>query len=278
MRSNIHKPIVPFFNWVGSKRRYCQRLYRFFPKNYDLNSHTYYEPFLGSGALFLALQPKSAVVGNIDMNVTSAFENIRYDLSEVITHLSEMYKGDVKTNYGNLCGNFTALSGIRQTAALIFVTKHSFGSNLIMKRDRTGFGLCYRNKIIGYNVENMQRASRYLKDHHVAIENKSFTDITKAAKRNDFVFLDPPYINTLSTKKRYYNDSDQISVETLVKEILRLHQKRCLVMLVNSDSPILREALSSTFTCESFDAHESITGVHGKKYSNQRLECIYINW
>src|SRR5947209_1849294 len=47
--------------WVGNKRRFADEIVSYFPKDYS----TYFEPFLGSGAVWAALAPKAAHASDI---------------------------------------------------------------------------------------------------------------------------------------------------------------------------------------------------------------------
>lgn len=44
-----------FINWQGNKTRYLKHILPLIPDNYN----TYIEPFVGSGALLLKLEPKN---------------------------------------------------------------------------------------------------------------------------------------------------------------------------------------------------------------------------
>lgn len=272
------EPLQPLFNWVGSKRRYCSKLLNLFPPDYDIDAHTYYEPFLGSGALLLYLQPVKAVVGDVDPNVVNAFKNVKDNPKKVISSIVSMYKGDVRGNYVNLCKTFSSLDRFKSTAAFIFISKHSFGSNLIYNKDKTGFTLCFRNQKIKTDYENISKVSEYLRDNKVTVKNDDFRKITVNAKKGDFVFMDPPYINTRITRKNYYNEQTNLSFDELVKELLRLHKVGCYIMLVNSNCKSLRDALKPHFKTKTFNADETILGAHKKEYANKRKECIYTNY
>lgn len=271
-------PLHPLFNWVGSKRRYCARLAELLPQDYDLDKHTYFEPFLGSGSFLLFLQPFKAIVGDLDKNVISTFSNVKTNHKLVINYLRKLYVGNVKENYVKVCKNFSKLPFIAQSAAFIFISKHSFGSNLIYNKEKTGFTLCWRNLVVKTDYQNITDVSEYLRTSNVVFKNSDFRDVTKNAKKNDFIFLDPPYVTVRKTQKQYYNDQTELDVDTLAKELIRLHKQGCLVLLINSDCKNLRDALHPYFKCKTFKANEKILGAHGKGYSNKRKECIYVNW
>ena len=50
----------PFVKWAGGKRSIVDKLVNLAPDEYK----TYYEPFVGGGALLYELQPKKAVIND----------------------------------------------------------------------------------------------------------------------------------------------------------------------------------------------------------------------
>lgn len=46
--------VKPFVKWAGGKRQIIDKLKEYVPKEFD----TYYEPFVGGGALLFELSPK----------------------------------------------------------------------------------------------------------------------------------------------------------------------------------------------------------------------------
>ncbi len=49
-----NKLIAPFVKWVGGKRQLMAEIKKLLPKN--ISSYTYYEPFIGGGAVLFELQ------------------------------------------------------------------------------------------------------------------------------------------------------------------------------------------------------------------------------
>lgn len=75
----------PFVKWAGGKRQIMNKLMEYVPDEFD----TYYEPFVGGGALLFELSPKRAVIN--DSN---------YELKNVAINLKTAYKMNGKTlNY-----------------------------------------------------------------------------------------------------------------------------------------------------------------------------------
>ena len=55
----------PFVKWAGGKRQIIDKLKSFVPDEFD----TYYEPFVGGGALLFELSPKKAVINDYNKAV-----------------------------------------------------------------------------------------------------------------------------------------------------------------------------------------------------------------
>ena len=55
-----NKLVMPFLKWVGGKRQLMDDIQPLIPSQIS----TYYEPFIGGGAVFLSQQPKKAVIND----------------------------------------------------------------------------------------------------------------------------------------------------------------------------------------------------------------------
>ena len=60
---------VPFLKWAGGKRWFTSRYLDILPQKYN----RYIEPFVGSGALFFALEPREAVIGDINKPLVETY-------------------------------------------------------------------------------------------------------------------------------------------------------------------------------------------------------------
>ena len=69
--STIKQP-VPFLKWAGGKRWFALRHIDMVPTRYS----RYIEPFLGSGAMFFALQPQIAILSDINSDLINCFQAI----------------------------------------------------------------------------------------------------------------------------------------------------------------------------------------------------------
>lgn len=62
----------PVLRWAGSKRKLLPRLLQYTPRSFE----RYIEPFAGPACLFAALQPKRAILGDLNQELIHAYSMI----------------------------------------------------------------------------------------------------------------------------------------------------------------------------------------------------------
>ena len=73
---SVNPLVKPFVKWAGGKRQLVPTiLANHLPKNYNLQ--TYYEPFIGGGALLFSLQPKKAVINDSNAELINCYKIIK---------------------------------------------------------------------------------------------------------------------------------------------------------------------------------------------------------
>ena len=60
----------PFVKWAGGKRQIIDKLKQYVPDEYN----TYYEPFIGGGALLFELAPKNAVINDSNEELMNVYK------------------------------------------------------------------------------------------------------------------------------------------------------------------------------------------------------------
>src|ERR1700744_2473288 len=63
----------PFLKWAGGKRQLLPDITKYIPKSFD----TYYEPFVGAGALLFSLQPQKAIISDVNSELINCYQVIR---------------------------------------------------------------------------------------------------------------------------------------------------------------------------------------------------------
>ena len=65
----------PFVKWAGGKRQIIDKLKQYVPDEFN----TYYEPFVGGGALLLDLAPKKAVINDVNHELLAIYTCLKDD-------------------------------------------------------------------------------------------------------------------------------------------------------------------------------------------------------
>ena len=80
-----NKLVMPVVKWVGGKRQLLDEINKYIPKKFN----TYYEPFFGGGAVLFHLQPKKAVVNDLNMDLITTYRVIKDKPNELIEALKK---------------------------------------------------------------------------------------------------------------------------------------------------------------------------------------------
>src|SRR5262249_49476323 len=67
-REDVGARLMPFLKWPGGKRWFTTRYSHFLPNSF----RRYIEPFLGSGAVYFHLKPKSAILSDVNSELIAA--------------------------------------------------------------------------------------------------------------------------------------------------------------------------------------------------------------
>jgi len=242
--------IKPFLKWAGGKRSILPLLLDRVPKTY----RAYYEPFLGGGALFFALNPPSAFLSDINPRLITTYAVVKERIEELIRQLKEHASLHNKDYYYQMRRLFSSEQTAVQTAALFIYL------------NRTGFNGLYRvNKKGEFNVpigdyemptildEPLLRAiSERLK--RAEIKQCSFDEVEIVS--DGFYYFDPPYYNTFDG----YDGNRFLAKdhERLANFCRRLDKAGSYFMVSNSDDDFVRKIYDGFFI-EEIMASKSIS-------------------
>jgi DNA adenine methylase len=237
----------PFLKWAGGKGQLLQQYQPLLPKKF----RHYYEPFLGGGALYFALQPKTAFLMDINVELVNVYGCVRDRVDELLARLAvhqrhhgPEYYYEVRAQHALSDDWFQAGLNLDRAARLIYLNKTCF--NGLYRENSKGFFNVpigrYKNPGI-CDPDLLRSASQLLQA--TSIEVQSFDVILEhATTKQDFVYFDPPYYPISDTSKftsysRYaFNVADQIRLRDT---FVALADRGVKVMLSNSDCPFIRD-------------------------------------
>lgn len=232
----------PFVKWAGGKRQLIPILNRNLPESFG----TYYEPFLGGGALlFHILTDKNGQkcsISDLNSDLVLAYTTIRDRIDALITSLKnheKNYQKDSESYYYTIRES-NPRSEIEKTSRLIFLNRTCF-NGLYRVNSKGKFNVPlgkYSNPNI-VNEENIRAVSHILQSSRTAIKCRDFEAVLRDAKKGDLIYFDPPYqpvsatsnFTSYTTKDFTYDD-----LIRLAELCLKLDSRGCNVLLSNSDS------------------------------------------
>lgn len=229
--------ISPFLKWAGGKRQLLPEIRKHIPQNIN----TYYEPFVGAGAVFLDLQFNNVVINDINSELINCYNVIKNNPEELIKELSKFKNSEeefYKIRNWDREENYNKRSSVEKAARTIYLNKTCF--NGLYRVSSKGFFNVpygkYKNPSF-VNADNIRNLSKYFKSANITFLNKDFSAVVEDAKEGDFIYFDPPYypINKTSSFTSYSKDGfsqeDQIKLK---KEIDTLAGRGVKVLMSNS--------------------------------------------
>lgn len=216
----------PFLRWAGSKRKILPELLSRLPKKYNM----YFEPFIGSGVLFLAVRPERGVISDINPDLINLWAVIRDEPEQLITALKPLGSCDKQTYY-ILRKEFNGQADpVRKAALMMFLNRTGF-NGLFRVNSKGEFNVPWDSakKSIKYDIENILEVSRSIKN--TKIVTADYASILKQTNANDFVYIDSPFLETFSNYSGVFSKQNH---EELAKAVKDLNSKGVLFMLSNS--------------------------------------------
>lgn len=235
--------VRPFLKWAGGKRSLLPHLLPLVPARID----TYYEPFLGGGALFFELARtdrfRQAVLSDRNEELVQCYLAIQANVSRVITAL-DRHQYDEESYYRIRDQNPARLSDADRAARTIFLNLTGF--NGLFRVNQAGrFNVPYgghtRARLV--NTERLSLAAKALDKARVKLKTADFEEVVADAGKEDFVYFDPPYVPLSATAsftayaRAGFSDDDQARLANLLH---RLGKDQIKAVLSNSDCPTTR--------------------------------------
>jgi DNA adenine methylase len=251
----------PFLKWAGGKRQLLPALRTWYPPRFS----RYFEPFLGSGAVFFDLFaqgrldgcPATLADGNDDL--IGCYRMLRAHVDQVVAELQRLEEGHHRAPsdhyYSVRADGFNGGRRRVTSSGSALADAHTPQlAAMLIYLNRTGFnGLFRLNGDGDFNVplgryarpricdeDGLRAAAAALRQPGVAIVHGPFATSVEEATRGDFVYFDPPYapLSATSTFTGYTADgftpADQ---QQLQRVVLTLAARGCHVVLSNSTAP-----------------------------------------
>ena len=237
----------PFVKWAGGKRQILDELKKHIPQEYD----TYYEPFIGGGALLFEMSPKKAVINDSNKELMNVYEVLCDDkkfkkmcgvLNDYEANHSEEFYYEIR-NKDREKQKFSRLADYTRAARTIYLNKACF-NGLYRVNSKNEFNVPFgkKEKVNTYDGGNLITVSNYLTMNDIKILSVDFEEAVKDAKRGDFVYFDPPYDSDTGTFNSYTEDGfGKEEQRRLARVFKELDERGVYVMLSNHNTLLVNE-------------------------------------
>jgi DNA adenine methylase len=262
---NAHLPARPFLKWAGGKRQLLPQLRRFVPSTF----RAYFEPFIGSGALFFDLVNSRTVMEHgarltdVNRDLVGCYRTIARDVDAVIASLRQhaiLHRRSPAEHYYRVRdqqfnparrrlfdGNHADCSSFEYPphVAAMFIYLNRTGFNGLYRLNSRGdFNVPagrYANPLI-CDAANLRTVSAVLGAPSVGVRYGSFATVLDEARSGDLLYFDPPYApltatsNFTSYTALGFSADDQRHLQEVVVE---LAGRGCHVIVSNSTAPLI---------------------------------------
>ena len=261
----------PFLKWAGGKRTLVPEIAKLLPKQIV----TYWEPFVGGGAVFFAVDSRihTAKLSDINAELALTYQVVRNKLDDLVNRLKQhaVQHSNAKYYY-RVRKAVVSEDPVEVAARFIYLNKTCYN------------GLYRVNKKGLFNVPRGDYANP------VVCDEDTLTGANKALQKatirygdfgriepglNDFIYCDPPYDGTFSGY-----DAGGFGEEEhrrLRDSVVKWQKQGASVMISNADTPLIRSLYGpDSFTIYEMSAPRAINcNGSGRGHSSELLITTY---
>lgn len=258
----------PMIKYRGGKHKEIAHFLNNMPKEYSI----YIEPFLGGGALYFYLQPKRAIINDVNSKLYIFYKEMQEKYPEARVQLDKLQKiyEENQSAYERLKKKHPDERVENKNEELYYFMREAFNNKITTEYlesviyffiNKTAYSGMIRYNLNGeYNVpfgryKNFN--TKLITEEHykllkrTKIYNYDYSKIFDMANNDDFIFLDPPYDCVFSDygNENYKEGFGEKEHRRLANDFRNLS---CKTLLVIGKTP-LTEELYHEFIVEEYD-------------------------
>jgi DNA adenine methylase len=257
----------PLLKWPGGKRLLIDQLRKRLPSTWN----QYFEPFVGGGALFFALQPTAATLSDLNPNLIETYLAVRNCPQKVIAALKQLRNG--KREYYRVRNSIPS-TPIDRAARFIYLCTLAFnGIHRCNLKGEFNVPYGFKKHLAVCDEDRIRNASTLLQN--ASLCSSDFEDVISKARAKDLIYFDPPYTvahnnnGFIKYNAPIFSWADQIRLAEVAK---RARDKGCSVLVSNADHDTVRE-LYPDFSVATITRHSIIASQ--RKFRRPITECLF---
>ncbi len=251
----------PFLKWAGGKRWLVQQDLLPVPNQYN----TYYEPFLGSAAVFFHLKPTASILADVNEDLVSLYQVMRDYPDELFKIMKEHHRNHNKEYYYKIRG-MKCRTVIRQAAQFLYLNRTCWnGLYRVNLNGEFNVPIGTKDSVV-FEEENFSEIAKTLENANII--SADFEQIIDRAEEGDFIFIDPPYTvkhnlnGFLKYNEKIFSWEDQVR---LLKAIERAKERGVFAVITNADHESIHELYGDVGHYQKILRHSKLAGDSTKR-------------
>lgn len=271
----------PILKWAGGKRQLLAEITRIIPKE-RLIDHSFFEPFVGGGSVFLHYEHSKAVVNDYNSELMNIYCVIRDEPLELIKQLREHKEKHCREYYYSVrewdrTKEYTYRTNVEKAGRIVYLNRTCF--NGLYRVNAQGFFNVPMGRYVNPDIvpeERILAMSRYLNEAKVTLMCGDFADAVIEAKEGDVVYFDPPYDYETDGFTAYtagdFSRDDLIRLKNLCDDLI---DRGCTILVSNNETDFVKEIFNGPkYICKTVLAKRMIN-CNGKRRNEVKEVLIY---
>lgn len=223
------RTVEPFktqlLKWVGNKQRFAHEIIGYFPSQFG----TYFEPFLGSGAVLGTLAPSRAVASDALGPLVEIWKTLQSSPGTLKNWYAERYErmmgnGDPRVGYEEIKAAYNAEPN---GADLLFISRSCYGGVVRFRADGYLSTPCGVHRPVSPSSFSSRVDLWHARTAGTEFRHVDFEEVMGEASVGDIVYCDPPYTCTQSI----LYGAQTFSLSRLLEAIRRCKERGVRVIL-----------------------------------------------
>lgn len=248
--------ISSFLKWAGGKRWLVNRHLDLFPRHFE----KYFEPFVGSGAVFFSIRPRRGQLSDANAELINLYKAIKTAPDDLLRALRRHSRNHCTSYYYEIRA-ITPTDSIEQAARTLYLNRTCWnGLYRVNKRGEFNVPRGTKDTVI-FPSDNFAATSRILRRMRICCCD--FEDAVRQTKRGDFLFVDPPYtVRHNNNGFIKYNESiftweDQLRLGAAIE---RAAKRGVKILVTNADHKPIRDIYRAIGTLHTLPRETVISG------------------
>ena len=258
----------PFIRWPGGKRWLVSR----FPGLFQLaDDGTYFEPFLGSAAVFSSVRPAKSVLGDLNEDLIATFAAVR-DTPEKVEALLERHHSRHSKNHYYSVRATVPKPGADTAARFLYLNRTCFnGIYRVNQKGHFNVPMGSRNSVCRPE-DDFASWSLALQECELIVGD--FEQVVQTTSKGDLIYADPPYsVRHNMNAFRKYNESlfsweDQ---ERLARVLTTSARKGVRVVVSNANHETVSDLYPALFSRHAIARNSPIAAASEKRGAYDEL-------